>query len=163
MTPIGPASPISPYTALRTNQRAVAVSMERMATGRAINRGRDNPSGLIASERFAADISANSGQIRALERSVLEGNSADAAPGATPEQRATIGTGQRSDESMARVLENEQINTTAALSQTRDTDYAKESSEMARASVLSRASIYTILAARQSQAGTAMALIDTIA
>lgn len=145
--------------ALHTNQQATARAMERMATGSAINRGSDDPAGLIASENHAASMSANNARIRSLERSIMEGNIAEAQPGMSAQDRAEIGTQQRSDEAMMRVHEQEHINTAAAYSQIRDTDYARESSNMVRGQILEQASIAAILAGRVS-AESVLSLLD---
>lgn len=64
--------------------------------------------------------------------------------------QAEVGIEARAAESERRVLEEEQINMARAYSQTRDTDYAKESSNQIRNQILGQASIYTMLAANQN-------------
>ncbi len=64
--------------------------------------------------------------------------------------QAQAGIDARAAASERRVLEEEQINVARAYSQTRDTDYARESSNLIRSQILSQATTYTILAERQS-------------
>jgi len=54
---------------LDMNSRLVAMSLERLATGRRINRGSDDPAGLIASENLLAALSSLEAQARSLGRS----------------------------------------------------------------------------------------------
>jgi len=74
----------------------------------------------------------------------------DGARDAVLTRQAEIGTQEKEQDAMARVLQEEQINVARAASQTRDTDYARESSKLIRDQILGQASIYTMLAARQS-------------
>ncbi|HCT44780.1 MAG TPA: hypothetical protein DF699_06180, partial [Phycisphaerales bacterium] len=53
---------------IATNQHQAMRTLERMATGQAINRASDGPAELIASENFAARLSANNAQIQAIQR-----------------------------------------------------------------------------------------------
>jgi len=69
----------------------------------------------------------------------------DEAGSAIATRRAEIGAEQRSNESMQRAMEEEQINVARAESSIRDTDYAKEASESVRASILGKASISVLL------------------
>ncbi len=248
------------FTKLSANQRSVTRTLGKLATGDAINRASDGPAGLIASEDFAAALSANQARIASLGRAesvmnirdgalgsqldniadldglvVQAGNEgglagaqrraittqvggvlsgiervlpatgidimrdvttqmrvgADEATGeaiyetvslsdlsrvigtdpeaagrlvdgardAVLQERARVGADQRAAEHERRALEEEQINTAAVYSRTRDADYAKESSALIRSQILGRASIYTILAARVSDS-TLMRLLD---
>ena len=72
----------------------------------------------------------------------------DEASRAVTTRRAEIGAEQRANESMQRAMAEEQINAARAQSEIRDTDYAKEASESVRAGILGKASIQTILIAR---------------
>ena len=73
----------------------------------------------------------------------------DEASGAVAMRQAEIGAEQRSNESMQRAMEEEQINLARAQSSIRDTDYAKEASNSVRASILSKASISVLLIGQQ--------------
>lgn len=53
---------------LRQQNKALTVSLERLSTGLAINRGADNPSGLIASEKLRSEKVALSAAISNAER-----------------------------------------------------------------------------------------------
>lgn len=53
---------------LRKAQDAIHTAAERIATGKRINRGKDDPSGLIAAESLAARQRDLAGQIKAAER-----------------------------------------------------------------------------------------------
>lgn len=75
--------------------------------------------------------------------------------------QAEVGIEARATESERRVLEEEQINLARAYSKTRDADYAKESSNLIRSQILGQASIYTILAERQS-ASNVLSLLGNI-
>lgn len=65
----------------QNNQQAMR-TLERMATGYAINRGADDPAGLIASENFAAQLSANQAEITSIQRNEAFLNIRDGALGA---------------------------------------------------------------------------------
>ncbi len=62
---------------LSSNQRSLNTSLERLATGRRINSGKDDPAGLIASERLSAEIKALEAQSRSFERTYSNANIAD--------------------------------------------------------------------------------------
>jgi len=64
------------------NAQSAVRTLERLATGSAINRGADDPAGLIASENFAARLSANQAQITSIERNEAFLNIRDGALGA---------------------------------------------------------------------------------
>jgi len=55
---------------------------ERLATGLRINAGRDDPAGLIASEAIGADMAANGGRLRAMDRASFTIMTEDGALGA---------------------------------------------------------------------------------
>ena len=56
--------------ALRRSQIDLSVSLERLATGLKINRGADDPAGLIVSERIRSEISASQQAIRNSLRAI---------------------------------------------------------------------------------------------
>src|SRR5688572_8933966 len=60
---------------------AVASSMEKLATGLRINRGADDPAGLIASEDLRAALKMLDAETRAMERTDMVANVADGALG----------------------------------------------------------------------------------
>lgn len=64
------------------NQQQALRTLERLATGSQINRGADDPAGLIASESFAARLSANQAQITSIQRNEAFLNIRDGALGA---------------------------------------------------------------------------------
>ncbi len=76
--------------------------------------------------------------------------------------RAQVGIEARAAESQRRVLEEEQINLARANAQIRDTDYARQSANAIRSQILEQASIYTILASRQS-AQSVLGLLSDLA
>ena len=125
----------------------LARSSERLATGLRINRGSDDPSGLIASEHLGGRLESIDSEMRFLERSNLDLNIES--EGASIERQAEIGMEQRSNESRIRAMEEQSINTAAARSQIRDTDYAKEISNSMRASILNKASMRVMLIAQE--------------
>ncbi len=53
---------------LRANERIMDRAMQRLATGKMINSGKDNPAGLISSEQLKAVIRALDAESRAIER-----------------------------------------------------------------------------------------------
>ncbi len=55
---------------LRISQDALRRSLERLSSGLKINRGADNPAGLIVSERLRAEVSAVNQAVRNTERAV---------------------------------------------------------------------------------------------
>lgn len=62
---------------LNTANRSFATSAERLATGLRINRGSDDPSGLIASEFLGAQGASLGARVRVLDRATLENNIAE--------------------------------------------------------------------------------------
>lgn len=64
------------------NTQLAMRTLERLATGSAINRGADDPAGLIASENFAARLSANQAEITTIQRNEAFMNIRDGALGA---------------------------------------------------------------------------------
>ena len=87
----------------------------------------------------------------------------DGARDVVVQAQAEVGIEARAAESERRVLEEEQINVARAYSQTRDADYAKESSSLIRSQILGQASVYTMLAARQSAESVLGLLSNVIA
>jgi len=83
----------------------------------------------------------------------------DGARDAVLQERAQVGADQRAAESERRVLEEEQINVARANSTIRDTDYARESSNLVRNQILGQASIAAELASRTS-AKAVLKLLD---
>lgn len=258
--PAFPSSFSSRIHALNQSTRMLSQSSERLATGLRINRGSDDPAGLIASEHLDGRLVSISSESRALGRSnmslaiedgvlsaanhsigdlrslvvqgansgslseaesgaitsttggivqglsqaaqqygsdVLSGISIQREIGTDPgtgdpiyetltmsdlpglmesdpesaqalvdeasslitTRQAEIGAEQRSNESMQRAMEEEQINVARAQSTIRDTDYAKEVSESIRASILGKAGIL-VLQIGQEQAGTVLDLLS---
>jgi flagellin len=74
-------------------------------------------------------------------------------------EMASNGADARAMEAEGRVLREEQINIARANSQTRDADYAKESSALIRSQILEQASLYTVMASRTS-ASAVLSLLD---
>jgi flagellin len=132
---------------INRSNRMFAQSAERLATGLRINRGSDDPSGLIASEHLGSDLTSLHSQMQSLERENLDLNIE--AADASIERQAEIGMEQRSNESRIRAMEEQSINTAAARSQIRDTDYADEISNSMRASILNKASMRVMLIAQE--------------
>ncbi len=262
MSSITPATSLLLTRNLNANNQSAMNTLERLATGSAINRTSENPAGLIASENFASRLNVIQTQITTTERNISVLNTQDANLGVTLENisdldslvlqsanaggltgsemdaiqtqvtgiltgidriasttgiditsqvttemvigtdeatgdpitetvsladlsrvletdpeaaqrlvdgarealvtaQAQVGIEARAAESERRVLEEEQINLARAYSQTRDTDYARESSNMIRSQILTQASIYTILAQRQSD-GAILGLLSDI-
>ncbi len=64
------------------NNRQAFNTLERLSTGFAINRGADDPAGLIASESFAARLSASQAEITSIQRNEASLNIRDGALGA---------------------------------------------------------------------------------
>ncbi|PCI09007.1 hypothetical protein COB72_07310 [bacterium] len=261
MSSINSATSLLLINSLNSNQRSAMNTLERLATGNAINRASDNPSGLIASENFATRLNVIQTKITSFERNeavlniqdgrlsatldnvsdltslVIQGASTggmtssemgaiqtqiggiltgitriaaatgldimndvttemvvgtdettgdpitetvslsdlsrvletdpeaaqrlvDGARQAVVTAQAEVGIEARASESERRILEEEQINVARAYSQIRDTNYAKESSNLIRSQILEKASIYTILAERQSAANVLTLLGD---
>jgi len=83
MNPIGnhvnPA--LSAARGLRSSADATASSLEKLATGQRLNRGSDDPSGLITSENLRAVLAALDAEVRSLQRVDQVANTADGALG----------------------------------------------------------------------------------
>ena len=84
MTGIGLTSTL--LTAQRifaTNTRSLAGSLERLSTGKRINRGSDDPAGLITSQNLLAVLATLGAEVRSLQRSDHVATVADGALGTT--------------------------------------------------------------------------------
>ena len=68
LSPISSASTLSARFQLDRNQRNLFLTTQRLATGKKINSGRDDPAGLISSERLKAEIKALEMETRSLRR-----------------------------------------------------------------------------------------------
>jgi flagellin len=68
--------------AINVATRELNTSLERLATGKRINRASDDPSGLIAADSFAARGAEIRSEIKRLERAVYIGNARDGAQSA---------------------------------------------------------------------------------
>ena len=68
VSPISNSSTLSAVHQLFRNQNRLLQTMNRLATGRRINSGKDDPAGLISSERLAADIRALEAESRSYQR-----------------------------------------------------------------------------------------------
>ncbi len=66
---INNTSVLSTLRSLHQNQQSLNTSLLRLATGKRINSGKDDPAGLIASELLAAEIKVLEAETRSLERS----------------------------------------------------------------------------------------------
>lgn len=82
MQPIGPAANPLSLVPLTTAHAAIQRADERLATGLRLNRGADDPAGLIASERLGARQAELSGRMAAMERETLSLRATDGALGA---------------------------------------------------------------------------------
>ncbi|MCH7925340.1 MAG: flagellin, partial [Planctomycetes bacterium] len=65
ISPISNVRTLSALHQLNRNQNFLFETMKRLATGRRINSGKDDPAGLISSERLAAEIRALEAESRA--------------------------------------------------------------------------------------------------
>ena len=83
----------------------------------------------------------------------------DGARDAVVQRQAELGTEANAQAAERRVLEEEQINIARTASITRDTDYARESSNLIRSQILSQASVFAVLASQQN-AKNVMSLLD---
>ncbi len=68
VTPIATTSVLMARHALSRNQAGLFRTTTRLATGRRINAGKDDPAGLISSERLAAELKALEAETRSLRR-----------------------------------------------------------------------------------------------
>lgn len=84
----GAASPL--YRGIQANTAQAMDTLERLATGNAINRGADGPAALIAGEHLAAQLSANQSKITSIERNESVLNIRDGALGAQAQNLADL-------------------------------------------------------------------------
>jgi len=77
--PLNPAPSLAAQSALARTNALVAGSLERQSTGMRINRGADDPAGLISSEQLNAQLAALDAETRAMERADSVAATADAA------------------------------------------------------------------------------------
>lgn len=75
--PLSSATALSAFHALQRNQRDMNRTLARLSTGRRINSGRDDPAGLISSERLAAEIKSLEAESRSLARADANANIAE--------------------------------------------------------------------------------------
>lgn len=75
--PLSNPAALSARLALNRNQADLCTVLQRLATGNRINAGRDDPAGLIASERLAAEIRALEAEDRSLRRAEANARIAD--------------------------------------------------------------------------------------
>lgn len=68
LSPLSSGNSLSALFSLQRTQRSMATSLARLASGRRINSGRDDPAGLIASERLSAEIKSLEAQNRSIQR-----------------------------------------------------------------------------------------------
>jgi|GEM_PF-2767540 len=142
-------------SAIATARAGVARADVRLATGLRINRAADDPAGLIASEALGARAAELDASITASRRASLAADVLDgelASDGGNAVARAEIGAAQRGAERELRAAETERINTLRARSAIRDTDYARETSERARAGLMEAAAIRTAVIGRRAAA-----------
>jgi flagellin-like hook-associated protein FlgL len=78
ISPISNFRVLGPLHDLGRNQVRVEEILKRLSTGRRINSGRDDPAGLIASERLEAEIRSLEAESRALARADANANIAEA-------------------------------------------------------------------------------------
>ncbi len=68
LSPLSSGNSMSSVFALHRTQRAMNTIFERLSSGRRINSGKDDPAGLIASERLASEIKSLEAQNRSIQR-----------------------------------------------------------------------------------------------
>lgn len=74
---VGGTSSLHAIRAIHAGERSLLQVMQRLATGRRINSGADDPAALISSERLAAEIAALEAETKANERNQAYANIAD--------------------------------------------------------------------------------------
>lgn len=77
ISPISNAKSLPPLNALNSNLVKLGQVMKRLATGRRINSGQDDPADLIATERLSADIRSLEAESRSLARAEANAAIAD--------------------------------------------------------------------------------------
>ena len=83
---IGPLNGLPAQHAFQANSVAQQNSLLRLSTGKKINRGADDPAGLISSEALSQALAALDAESRAAERNTSVANTADAALGEISDQ-----------------------------------------------------------------------------
>ena len=83
---IGPLNGLPAQHAFKANSVAQQNSLLRLSTGKKINRGADDPAGLISSEALSQALAALDAESRAVERNTSVANTADAALGEISDQ-----------------------------------------------------------------------------
>ena len=68
LSPLSSGNSLSAIFALHRTQRSMDTVFARLSSGRRINSGRDDPAGLIASERLASEIKSLEAQNRSIQR-----------------------------------------------------------------------------------------------
>jgi flagellin-like hook-associated protein FlgL len=79
----GSSTSLTAQRIFSTNTKALNTSLERLATGRRINRGADDPAGLIASEMLGAVLKGLEAEVRSMQRADNVLNVAEGALGST--------------------------------------------------------------------------------
>ncbi len=77
LSPLSSSSTLSAQMRLNRNQSSLMEISQRLATGRRINSGKDNPAGLISSEQLAAEIKSLEAESRAVQRTDANANIAE--------------------------------------------------------------------------------------
>ncbi len=82
ISPLSSSGVMSARHALNRTQNALFDVFRRLSTGRRINSGKDDPAGLIASERLAAEVKSLEAENRAIQRAdsnarIAEGHAAE--------------------------------------------------------------------------------------
>ncbi len=77
ITPISSASVLGAQHAVSRNQAGLFRTTNRLATGKRINAGKDDPAGLISSEQLAAELKALQAETRTLQRADSYANISD--------------------------------------------------------------------------------------
>ncbi|RJP42865.1 MAG: hypothetical protein C4547_00130 [Phycisphaerales bacterium] len=68
ISPLHSSGILSAQFSLQRSQQGLNATMTRLATGRRINSGKDDPAGLISSERLAAEIRALEAESKSIQR-----------------------------------------------------------------------------------------------
>ncbi|MEM1186367.1 MAG: flagellin [Planctomycetota bacterium] len=87
-SPLNPAPSIGAQNAFNAANNLVALSLQRQSTGLRINRGADDPAGLISSEQLQAQLAALEAETRAADRASAVAATADAALSTVSDQLA---------------------------------------------------------------------------
>ena len=92
MSSINSSTSILLTNTLNANQRSAMNTLEKLATGSAINRASDNPAGLIASENFASRLNVIQAKITSFERTESVLNVQDGRLSATQDNISDLGS-----------------------------------------------------------------------